>query len=496
MSDEAFRILVVDDELGMREGCRKVLVSEGYEVQTAQDGLAALELYTKPGDFAGALIDLKMPRMGGIELIEQIREYDEDAVLLVITAYATIQTAVEATKLGADGYVPKPFTPDELLVPLKSSLEKRALSLETKRLREEREKRLLELTFERSKSRTIIDCMTDGVLVVNRDRQIVLRNDAATRVVSEYSYVPALAAPLEALKCAPLREFLEEVLDARSAPAIVSKEIALGQYVYMVNASRVVEPNGEILGAVTVLRDITALKKLETAKSMFVSMVAHEVKNPLAAIEGYLNVILSGLAGEDPERDRQMMRKALVRARTLRTMISELMNLTALETGNFVMKRSPVDLGDIVAEAVESCEEKATGKGIELSFKCNGDIEQVLADRKAMLSVCTNLIDNAIKYTPDKGHVGVCVDRDSLYAKVTVRDDGIGMTEEENGKAFDEFFRAKNEYTARVPGTGLGLSVVKRLVEMHQGRVTLKSSLGKGSTFTVLLPVLDGAQVP
>jgi signal transduction histidine kinase len=264
----------------------------------------------------------------------------------------------------------------------------------------------------------------------------------------------------------------------------------------MVNASRVVEPNGEILGAVTVLRDITALKKLETAKSMFVSMVAHEVKNPLAAIEGYLNVILSGLAGENPARDQQMMRRALVRARTLRTMISELMNLTALETGNFVMKRSPVDLGEIVVEAVETCKEKATEKGIELSLKCNGEIDRVLADRKAMLSVCTNLIDNAIKYTPDEGHVGVRVDRDSLYAKVTVNDDGIGMTEEEKGKAFDEFFRARNEYTARVPGTGLGLSVVKRLVEMHQGRVTLKSSLGKGSTFSVLLPVLDGVQVP
>ncbi len=491
MSDEAARILVVDDERGMREGCRKVLASEGYEVQTAEDGLAALALYTKPGEFAGALIDLKMPRMGGIELIERIRRYDEDAVLLVITAYATIQTAVEATKLGADGYVPKPFTPDELLVPLRSNLEKRALSIETKRLREEREKRLLELTFERSKSRTIIDCMTDGVLVVNRDRQIVLRNDAATRIVSECARVPALAAPLKALDCAPLKEFLEEVLDAGSGPAIVSKEIALGKYVYMVNASRVAEPNGEILGAVTVLRDITALKKLETAKSMFVSMVAHEVKNPLAAIEGYLNVILSGLAGEDPERDRQMMRRALVRARTLRTMISELMNLTALETGNFVMKRSPVDLDEIVAEAVESCREKATEKGIELSFKCNGEIEQVLADRKAMLSVCTNLIDNAIKYTPDRGHVGVRIDRDSVYAKVTVCDDGIGMTEEEKDKAFEEFFRAKNQYTASVPGTGLGLSLVKHLVDLHQGRVTLETSPGRGSTFTVYLPVLD-----
>ena len=489
MKEENPRILVVDDELGMREGCRKVLASEGYDVETADDGLAGLELFKKRGDFAGALIDLKMPRMGGIELIERIRDYDKDAVLLVITAYATIQTAVEATKCGADGYVPKPFTPDELLLPLRSSLEKRALSIEMNGLREEREKRLLELAFERSKSKTIINCMADGVLVVNRDRQIVLRNAAAARIVAECAPLPARAAPLNALECAPLREFLEEMLGTGSTPAIVSKEITFGKYVYMVNASLVVEPNGEILGAVAVLRDITALKKLETAKAMFVSMVAHEVKNPLAAIEGYLNVILSGLAGEDPERDRQMMRRALVRAKTLRTMISELMSLTALETGNFVIKRSPLDLDEIVAEAVESCKEKATEKKIELSLNCNGGVEQVLADKKAMLSIFTNLIDNAIKYTPDKGHVGVRVDRDNLYAKVTVRDDGIGMTEEEKGKVFDEFFRAKNEYTARVAGTGLGLSVVKRLADMHQGRITVETSPGKGSTFTVYLPV-------
>ena len=139
---------------------------------------------------------------------------------------------------------------------------------------------------------------------------------------------------------------------------------------------------------------------------------------------------------------------------------------------------------------MESCREEAAKKKIELSFQCNGEIEQVLADRKAMLSVFTNLINNAIKYTSDRGHVDVRLDRDSLYTKVTVRDDGIGMTEEEKNKAFEEFFRAKNKYTVRVPGTGLGLSLVKRFVDMHQGRVTVETRPEKGSTFTVYLPVL------
>ena len=149
MNDTGSRILVVDDELGIREGCKKILRSEGYEVETAGDGRAGLKLFKERENFAAAIIDLKMPQMNGIELIEKIHEHNKDVVLLVITAYATIGTAVEATKQGAYGYIPKPFTPDELLLAVRNGLEKRALSVEARRLREDREKRLLEVAFER-----------------------------------------------------------------------------------------------------------------------------------------------------------------------------------------------------------------------------------------------------------------------------------------------------------------------------------------------------------
>jgi len=162
------RILVVDDEVGMREGCRRILAAEGFVVETAEDGRAALERFEAAGGFDVVISDLKMPRMGGMDLIEALHARDEDALLLVITAYATIDTAVDATKRGAYGYIPKPFTPDELVLHVRNGLEKRALRLEARQLREERERRLLEVAFERSKSTTILNCMTDGVLVINR----------------------------------------------------------------------------------------------------------------------------------------------------------------------------------------------------------------------------------------------------------------------------------------------------------------------------------------
>lgn len=499
MTDRPHRILVVDDEVGMRDGCKRILSSEGYEVETAPDGVAALETFRREGGFEVVISDLKMPRMGGMDLIEALHAVDEDAVLLVITAYATIDTAVDATKRGAYGYIPKPFTPDELLLHVKNGLEKRALRLEAKQLRQERERQLLEVAFERSKSTTILNCMTDGVLVVNRGGQIVLRNSALARILPSLADRPLPARVDEALDHPELSAQVLEVVGS-DEPVIASKEIAVGPCTYMVNAAPVLEPSGETLGAVAVLRDITALKKLEVAKSMFISMVAHELKSPLATIESSLNIILSGIAGDDPERDRQLMRRALVRSSTLRTLVSDLLNLTAIETGNFALKRTRTDMCRIVREAVDAFSEKAAGKRISLRVDCRGSpcgecpkaghVEPVLADPHAISSVVSNLVDNAVKYTPEGGHVTVRVESNGLYVRTSVKDDGIGMTPSEKAKVFDEFYRVKNGFTAGVPGTGLGLSLVKRLVEMHQGRVDVDSAEGKGSTFSVSLPTV------
>lgn len=492
MSEDGVRVLVVDDERGMREGCRRILSPEGYTVETAEDGVAGLELFKARGDFALALVDLKMPRMGGIELIKHLRELDEDIVIFVITAYATIDTAVEATRRGAYGYIPKPFTPDEVLLPVRNGLERRALSIEAKRLRAEREGRLLEVAVERSRCSTIISCMTDGVLVINRDKQIVLRNAAMMRILPACA-TPPVSSPLDSLECAELQALVEEVLSSSGGRVIASKEITLDKCTYLANTSPVLEPNGEVMGAVAVLRDITALKKLDVAKSMFISMVAHEVKSPIAAVENYLNVILSAAVDDAPANQRTMIERSLLRLGALRTMVSDLISLTAIETGKFTVKRSPLDIREVVAAAIEAHKEKAEEKKTELRLRCSPEIEEtrILADRDSLFIVFSNLVDNAIKYTPPKGHIELRVDCNSVFAKVAVQDDGIGMTPEQKEHVFDEFFRAKNEYTVQVPGTGLGLSLVKKLVETHQGNVAVQSVPGKGSTFTVNLPISE-----
>ena len=261
----------------------------------------------------------------------------------------------------------------------------------------------------------------------------------------------------------------------------------------MMNASPVVDPVGQTLGAVAVMRDITTLRRLEQAKSMFVSMVAHEIRNPLAAIQGYLNVILRGLTGSDAERHRQMLDRAVLRTKALRTMLSELMDVTAMQTGRFSLRRTPFLVKTAVDKAVEECRERATAKHIALTADYGGYAEflKVLADEEALRSIFTNVVDNAIKYTPEKGRVEVRVEPEGRSVKVAVKDTGIGMTSEERDHVFEEFFRARNEHTIDIPGTGLGLTIVKRLVDMHQGSITVESSPGRGSTFRICLPVYE-----
>ncbi|MCX5771182.1 MAG: ATP-binding protein [Candidatus Hydrogenedentes bacterium] len=492
MTNDVARILVVDDELGMREGCSKVLSMEGFDVETAADGLAGLKLFWERGDFAVALVDLKMPGMGGLELIEHLRRQDEDVAIFVITAYAAIDTAVEATRRGAYGYIPKPFTPDELLIPVRNGLERRSLNIEAKRLRAERERRLLELARERSKSSTIINCMADGVIVVNRDRQIVLRNAAATRILPGFEQVP-LSSPLDRLDCQELQALIADALKEPAGPVIASKELHIDKSVYMANVSPVLEPNGESAGAVAVLRDISALKKLETAKSMFISMVAHEVKSPLAAIEGQLMTVLSGAAKSDHDHETALLERALLRAKNLRSMVNDLLNLTAMETGNFTIKRLPINALEVVQAAVDANREKAKDLSIELKLEAPPapGHSHILADRDSIFLILMNLIDNAIKYTRPNGHVFVSVCDSAGFVKIAVKDDGIGMTQEQVDSAFDEFYRAKNEYTVHIPGTGLGLTLVKRLTELHQGSIKIQSQPQQGSTFTLTLPTIN-----
>ncbi|HUJ90748.1 MAG TPA: response regulator, partial [Syntrophorhabdales bacterium] len=190
MSD-IVNILVVDDERGIREGCRRILTAEGFSVDAAVNGKEGLDLVRARKSYDLLLVDLMMPVMGGLELMDEVSRFDPEVIMIVITGFATIETAVEAMKHGAYDYVPKPFTPDQLLAVVNRGLEKRRLRIQAQRLMEERDQKLLDVAKEESKLRAIVDSMADGILVINNERQIALWNPAAVKMLNLHEKLEA-----------------------------------------------------------------------------------------------------------------------------------------------------------------------------------------------------------------------------------------------------------------------------------------------------------------
>lgn len=493
---ETVNILVVDDEKGIREGCRRILSAEGYGVDVAENGKAALDM-VREKSYDLMLVDLMMPVMGGLELMEQVKQIDPGIIMVVITGFATVETAVEAMKHGAYDYLPKPFTPDQLTAVLNRGLDKRHLTLEKEKLREERDQKLLEVASEKSKLHTIVNSMADGILVINREHQLVLWNPAVLKMLNVTGNVDG-GVGLDYKKAIRQRD-LVEVIDKAFSPdssqyTIVSEEVVLpGEKpkTLMVNVAGVRDEKGQNLGVVCTFRDISGLKEVEEIKSQFVRMVAHELRAPLGAIEGYLNAYLTGVAGTDPQFNRQMLERAKLRAKALMELVNDLLLFAKLESKKVVRKKELLDISEIIENTVELFKLQGSTKDLSFAVEIPGKLPLIEADRAEMEQLVTNLVSNAIKYNVKKGTVTVRAVPDPHYLNISVSDTGIGIAEECLPCIFDEFYRVQGPDTRYTTGTGLGLSIVKRIVESHFGRIDVESKTDHGTTFTVKLPLKD-----
>lgn len=490
MSTKA-NILVVDDEMGIREGCKRALSEEGYKVDDADSGKTGLQKVTE-NDYDLVLVDLMMPGIGGMELIKKIHRMDPEIITVVITGNATIETAVEATKLGAYDYLPKPFSPEALTAVVNRGMEKRILSLEAKKLYAERTQRLLELVNERSRLRTIIGAMADGVLVANLEGRLVLWNTSSVKMLKSKGFDIAGESLEYYISNEPLIAAIKEVLNSEDKDfSMISREIPAQdeKVILMANIAPVRDEGGKILGAVTVLRDITELKEINKIKSQFVSMVAHELRAPLAAIKGWLEVVLSGEAGGDVEQNQQWLQRAMDRADSLLAMVNDLLVINRMETGKIAQKMEPVQINDLIKKIVEFLKPTAEKQKVTLSMTAAQDLPSIQADLRDMEKLFTNLISNAIKYNTENGSVIVEGKVEGSYLCYKIQDTGFGMSPATVKRIFDDFYRADDERVKKISGTGLGLTIAKKIVNSHFGHIDVESDPGKGSVFSVCLPL-------
>lgn len=474
-------VLIVDDEDRIRGVCSKMLVHEGYDVAQAANGEAGLAMIAQR-HFDIILLDLLMPGMSGLEALGQIRALHPDTVVIVITGYATLDHAVDAMKKGAFDFVSKPFSPQDLRLVVTKAIE----HIRT----------LEDISNEKSRMRTMINHLAGGVMATDTRRQVALANHAFINLM-DYRGPSPIGAPVDML--VPNEKILgmiDQALDmAPDQFAEITAEISVlprGQIEERIVGVRCVpfrDRLGRNLGSITVLHDITAVKKMDQMKSDFVSMVSHEIRGPLNSVLMQQKVILDELAGDITDKQREILTRASEKIKSLVDLSSELLDLAKMESGLINMEKEELQLAAVLADQVSFHRPRAQAKKIALELMPLDDLPPVLANRVNMEEVLTNLISNAINYTPENGRISISAQSDGDYVCVSVADTGLGIAPEELERIFTRFYRVKNEKTRYIIGTGLGLPIVKSILEAHHGRIEVQSKEGRGSTFSVYIPV-------
>lgn len=492
---ESIRILVIDDEEGMREGMRRVLERRGFSVRTARDGETALRLLEElPADVA--LVDLKMPGIDGFKVTEHItRRFAGRTVVVIVSALATVEAAVEVTQHGAFDFLVKPFTPEDLV-----QVANRAA--QQWRLIRERERYLSELASERNMSHQMIASMHEGVIVLNIRKEPVLMNPRAEHFLGTHfrdgitlpdlfpdlEVQAAIDAVVDASEGRPETRVLQLALGDAEAGGAAAPAVT-GAWEGMLSVS--VSPlmlDGERGGAIVILTDVTESWKAEQDKNRFVSMVAHELKSPLSAIINYINVILTGMFDDNPAKVKEMLERCKVRGEALLDLVRDLLYINSREVGKVERSIEDLDLKAVISSQLEFFKVQTEKRRIVAALDAPLERYPVRADRGDMDRIFMNLISNGIKYNRDRGSLTVRIADAGEAWEITVRDTGIGLSEAELSRIFHEFYRVKSPKTSGIAGTGLGLATVKRVLGEYNGRITVHSKPDAGSAFTVIFP--------
>lgn len=232
----------------------------------------------------------------------------------------------------------------------------------------------------------------------------------------------------------------------------------------------------------------TRLRELDETKDDFISMASHQLRTPLTSVKGYLSMVLEGDAGKLTATQKKMLGQAYVSSQRMVYLIADLLNVSRLKTGKFVIETSPTSLSDMVEEELDQLTETAAARELTLSFAKPKDFPTLDIDETKTRQVIMNFIDNAIYYTPSGGHINVVLEETPTSVELKVIDDGIGVPKSEQHHLFTKFYRAGNARKARPDGTGLGLFMAKKVILAQGGSIIFESKEGKGSTFGFLFP--------
>jgi two-component system phosphate regulon sensor histidine kinase PhoR len=342
-----------------------------------------------------------------------------------------------------------------------------------------------QVTQEKLQLNSILSSMIEGVLAVDHGGKILLINEAL-RQMFELDESAQGKLHYEVVRDHDLNQFIREVLSTKSEG---SKEISFihpRERDVMIESALVRQLTESGILAVFVFHDVTELKKLERVRKDFVANVSHELRTPLTSIKGFVEALQDG-AIESAGQSSRFLSIISYHADRMNKIISDLLQLSEIESKEFELKTEPFSVRDICEKVVDSLRRSADQKGQSLEMELDSPDLMALGDKYRITQALANLVDNAIKYTPEKGKVKVQAREKDGLIELTVSDNGVGIAKKDLLRIFERFYTVDKGRSRELGGTGLGLSIVKHIVEAHGGRVEVKSEPGKGSRFSFTL---------
>ena len=348
---------------------------------------------------------------------------------------------------------------------------------------------MADLEQEQAKATAILDGMIEGVIAVDGRDIIILMNERARTMFALDTTRGERKPFLEVIRNQDLHEVFRESRE-RGEGAVSRRELYLANPVerrVQVNAVPLRLSPDEV-GVVMVLHDVTELRRLEQVRTEFVANVSHELRTPLTAIHGYLETLLAG-ALEERENARRFLEIVFRHTERLGRLLNDLTDLSNIELGRVSLKLAPTRLDEVVEAVLAIMSPRAVSSRVTLRSQVPPDLPTVLADRDRLVQVVINLVDNAIKYTPEGGRVTVKAEaRADGQVAVDVVDTGIGIPPIDLPRITERFYRVDKARSRELGGTGLGLAIVKHLVVAHGGQLRIESEPGRGTTVRVTVP--------
>jgi PAS domain S-box-containing protein len=472
------RILLVDDDVALLEALPQAILlrMERVQIDTSETATDALERIAEV-DYDAIVTDIKMPVMDGLALLEEIGKVRPGTPTLLITGHGEHDLAVRALRGGAYDFVAKPIDRDYFIASLERAIGMRRLDREVERQR---------LALQRHAS--VLEHVDDGVFLVDDSGVIQHWNPAAAAITG---LTPSTVLGQHANNVLPDWRAVCPTIPIASVPGPGSTDARTlpfaieGREVWLSISGVAFED-----GIVYAFRNLTEERALDELKGEFVATVSHELRTPLAAIYGSAQTLLRDDIEIGEDKRQRLLQVIAQESERLARVASDILLANRIDAGRLQLETRPLDAVRLVEDVVDqmrSCFAERDDVSLELVAAEPGSF--VAGDEDKLRQVLINLVDNAVKYSPDGGAVEIRVEPNVTSLRVSVSDEGLGIPHGEQQRIFGKFYRVDPQLSRGVGGTGLGLYICRELVRRMDGRMTVSSKEGEGSTFVVELPL-------